>query len=340
MRMDKMTSKFQQALADAQSLATGLDHQLIEPAHVMVALLDQEGGASRHLLTKAGVRVNPLRSQLGERLDSLPRVSGAAGEISLSNDLIKLLNLTDKLAQKRGDQYVSSELFILAAMDLKGALADAESEARALVRRFKGMYDRTHQSGAIGNIREVMRDIRWHSRRYARWITSGPDGEQQLDPELLWEIAERAGLADADPDGRGHDEESLRIATYLYRYAYRALGQWLSWLEVENLRDFDSLILDARRLLTRPGTRPALEAVRSRYRILIIDEFQDTDQLQYQIVRAVWHEARLPLFLIGDPKQAIYAFRGADVFSYIEATRDVGENRRTLSTRALRSYWT
>ena len=124
MRMDKLTSKFQLALADAQSLATGLDHQLIEPAHVMVALMDQEGGASRHLLTKAGVRVNPLRSQLGERLDSLPRVSGAAGEISLSNELIKLLNLTDKLAQQRGDQYIASELFILAALEMKGALAD------------------------------------------------------------------------------------------------------------------------------------------------------------------------------------------------------------------------
>jgi len=124
MRMDKLTSKFQLALADAQSLATGLDNQLIEPVHVMVALLDQEGGASRHLLTKAGVRVSPLRSHLGEQLEKLPRVSGADGEIGLSNELIKLLNLTDKLAQKRGDQYIASELFILAALDLKGALAD------------------------------------------------------------------------------------------------------------------------------------------------------------------------------------------------------------------------
>ncbi len=131
MRMDKLTSKFQLALADAQSLATGLDHQLIEPVHVMVALLDQEGGASRHLLTKAGVRVNKLRSQLGERLDSLPRVSGAEGEISLSNELIKILNLTDKLAQKRGDQYIASELFVLAALNLKGALADILKQAGA-----------------------------------------------------------------------------------------------------------------------------------------------------------------------------------------------------------------
>ncbi len=131
MRMDKLTSKLQLALADAQSLATGLDHQMIEPVHMMVALLDQQGGAVRHLLSKAGVRVNPLRSQLGERLDSLPRVSGAEGEISLSNELIKVLNLSDKLAQKRGDQYIASEIFVLAALDLKGALADILKQAGA-----------------------------------------------------------------------------------------------------------------------------------------------------------------------------------------------------------------
>jgi len=124
MRMDKLTSKFQLALADAQSLAVGLDHQLIEPEHVMVALLDQEGGSMRHLLTKAGIKVNALRSQLGERLDSLPKVSGAPGEINLSNDTIKMLTVTDKLAQKRDDQYIASELFVLAAMAVKGPVAD------------------------------------------------------------------------------------------------------------------------------------------------------------------------------------------------------------------------
>ena len=133
MRMDKLTSKFQLALAEAQSLAVGMDHQLIEPVHVMVALLDQEGGSTRHLLAKAGVRVNVLRSALGERLDGLPRVSGAAGEINLSNETIKLLNVTDKIAQKRGDQYIASELFILAALELKGVLADLLKEAGAVV---------------------------------------------------------------------------------------------------------------------------------------------------------------------------------------------------------------
>ena len=131
MRMDKLTSKFQLALADAQSLAVGLDHQLIEPEHVMVALLDQEGGSIRHLLTKAGVKVNALRSHLGERLDALPRVSGAAGDVNLSNETVKILTVTDKLAQMRDDQYIASELFVLAAMDVKGAVADLLKQAGA-----------------------------------------------------------------------------------------------------------------------------------------------------------------------------------------------------------------
>jgi ATP-dependent Clp protease ATP-binding subunit ClpB len=120
MRMEKMTSKFQQALADAQSLAVGRDHQFIEPAHLMAALLDQEGGTVRHLLTQADVNVNLFRSRLGELLDQLPQVEGTAGEVHVSNDLSSLLNITDKLAQQRKDSYISSELFVLAALQDKG----------------------------------------------------------------------------------------------------------------------------------------------------------------------------------------------------------------------------
>ncbi len=124
MRTDKLTSKFQLALQDAQSLSLGKDHQFIEPTHLMIALLDQEGGSARGLLTQAGVNVNLLRSQLGDALDNMPSVSGggAEGDIHVSNDLSRLLNVTDKLAQKRNDQYISSELFLLAALDDKGVL--------------------------------------------------------------------------------------------------------------------------------------------------------------------------------------------------------------------------
>jgi len=131
MRMDKLTSKFQLALADAQSLAVGRDHQFIETVHVMVALLDQDGGSIRHLLSQSDVNVNKLRSQLGEAVDRLPSVEGMDGDVHLSNDLGRLLNLTDKLAQKRNDNYISSELFVLAALDDKGALGDLLRSAGA-----------------------------------------------------------------------------------------------------------------------------------------------------------------------------------------------------------------
>ena len=132
MRMDKLTSKFQMALGDAQSLAVGQEHQFIEPAHVMVALLDQQGSAIRGLLTKAGVNVNLLRSQLGLALDRLPKVEGTGGDVHIGNDLTKLLNLTDKLAQKRNDQYISSELFVLAAMDERSPLRSVMEQAGAV----------------------------------------------------------------------------------------------------------------------------------------------------------------------------------------------------------------
>ncbi|MFK8015204.1 MAG: ATP-dependent chaperone ClpB [Gammaproteobacteria bacterium] len=129
MRMDKLTSKFQMAIADAQSLALGRDHQFIEPVHLMTALLDQPGGSVRQLLGKAGSNVNLLRSQLGDALDRQATVSGVEGEVHVSKELAKLLNVTDKLAQKREDQYVSSELFALAAVDDDGPLGQAMEAA-------------------------------------------------------------------------------------------------------------------------------------------------------------------------------------------------------------------
>ena len=129
MRMDKLTSKFQAALADAQSLALGRDSAFIEPVHVMKALLDQEGGSVRAILIKANVNIANLRTQLDSAIQKLPQVEGTGGEIHISNDLSKLLNLTDKLAQKRKDEYISSELFLLAAMDDKGKLSDLLQQA-------------------------------------------------------------------------------------------------------------------------------------------------------------------------------------------------------------------
>src|SRR6476469_276636 len=141
MRMDKLTSRFQQALADAQSLAVGRDNHLIEPAHLLVALLDQQGGGTRPLLSQAGVNVPVLRERLGELLDKLPKVSGQEGNVSVGNDLGRLLNVTDKLAQQRGDAYIASELFLLAAVDDSGDAGRALKAAGANRQKLEAAID-------------------------------------------------------------------------------------------------------------------------------------------------------------------------------------------------------
>lgn len=124
MRMDKLTNKFQMALADAQSLALGQDNSFIEPVHVMKVLLDQDGSNISGILTKANVNISNLRSQVDSAIKRLPKVEGTGGEIHISNELSRILNLMDKLAQKRKDQYISSELFLLAAVEDNGSLGD------------------------------------------------------------------------------------------------------------------------------------------------------------------------------------------------------------------------
>jgi len=131
MRMDKLTSRFQQALQDAQSLALGRDNTIIEPVHLMSALLEQSGGSTRPLLAQAGVNVPLLRERLGEALEKLPKVTGQAGQISVGNDLSRLLNVTDKLAQQRNDAFIASELFVLAALDDNGDVGRALKAAGA-----------------------------------------------------------------------------------------------------------------------------------------------------------------------------------------------------------------
>ncbi|RKF20935.1 ATP-dependent chaperone ClpB [Alginatibacterium sediminis] len=124
MRLDRFTSKFQLAISDAQSLALGRDHQFIEPVHLMAAMLNQDSGAIRPLLVAANIDVSAFRSQISKAMEQLPRVEGSGGDVQLSNVLVLLLNLCDKLAQKRKDSFISSELFFLAALEDKGTLGD------------------------------------------------------------------------------------------------------------------------------------------------------------------------------------------------------------------------
>ncbi len=123
MRQEKLTARLQQALGDAQSLAVGRDHQMLEPVHLLAALIDQQGGTVRPLLLKAGGNLPKLRTEIGNALERLPKVEGTPGEVHIGNDLVKMLNVTDKLAQQRGDQFIASELVVLAAFEDRQLLA-------------------------------------------------------------------------------------------------------------------------------------------------------------------------------------------------------------------------
>ena len=196
MRMDKLTSKLQLALADAQSLAVGQDHQYIEPVHLMVALLDQQGGSVRGLLAKAGGNVNLLRSQLGDVGDRLPKVEGTGGEVHLSNELGKLLNIADKLAQKRSDQYISSELFVLAALDDRSTL--------------KPIFDK---AGVVrGAVEKAIDELRGGQQ------VNDPNAEdtRQALEKFTIDLTERAEQGKLDPI-IGRDDEIRRTIQILQR---------------------------------------------------------------------------------------------------------------------------
>jgi ATP-dependent Clp protease ATP-binding subunit ClpB len=196
MRMDKLTTKFQMALADAQSLAVGRDHQMIEPVHVMTALLDQDGGSVRYLLDLGGVNVNQLRTKLSEALDGIAQVSGTGGDVHLSNDTGKLLNVADKLSQQRKDQYISSELFLLAALEDKSTAGKALRDAGA-------------SKGALEQAIEQLRGGQ---------AVNDPNAEEsrQALEKYTIDLTERAEQGKLDPV-IGRDEEIRRAVQVLQR---------------------------------------------------------------------------------------------------------------------------
>ncbi|MFO7858079.1 MAG: ATP-dependent chaperone ClpB [Ectothiorhodospiraceae bacterium] len=196
MRMDKLTTKFQTALQDAQSLAVGRDNQFIEPVHLMVALLDQEGGTVRHLLNQASINVNFLRSQLGDAMERLPSVQGGDGQVQLSNDLGRLLNQTDKLAQKRGDQYISSELFVLAGAEDKGNLGELLRKAGATKENVEQAIEAVRGGESVND-------------------PNAEDQRQALEKYTI-DITERAEQGKLDPV-IGRDDEIRRTIQVLQR---------------------------------------------------------------------------------------------------------------------------
>jgi len=196
MRMDKLTSKFQTALADAQSLALGKDHQFIEPVHLMMALLDQEGGSIKPLLAQLGVNTQMLRTELVKELGRIATVSGSGGDVQISNELSRLLNLTDKLAQKRNDKFISSELFLLAACEEKGVLNDLFKKAGVIKKNVEIAIDKMRGGEAVDD-------------------PNAEDQRQALNKYTI-NLTERAERGKLDPV-IGRDDEIRRTIQVLQR---------------------------------------------------------------------------------------------------------------------------
>ncbi len=196
MRLDRLTSKFQIAISDAQSLALGRDHQYIEPVHIMVALLNQDGGSVRALMETAGVNVNALRSGLSQLIDKLPRVEGIGGDVQLAKDTVVLINLCDKIAQKRKDEYITSEVYVLAALQDKGQLG-------ALLKQL---------GAATENIEQSIEKMRGGQK------VTDPNAEdvRQALEKYTTDLTERAEQGRLDPV-IGRDEEIRRTIQVLQR---------------------------------------------------------------------------------------------------------------------------
>ncbi|WP_372987992.1 ATP-dependent chaperone ClpB [Marinobacter sp.] len=196
MRIDKLTSKLQTALADAQSLAVGKDHNFIEPLHLMQALLDQEGSSIKPLLKQAGADPARIRQAIAQEIENLPEVKGSAGDVSMSNDMGRLLNMADKLSQKRKDQFISSELMLLAALADRGALGR--------VLREQGV-DKAALEKAIDEVRggEAVTD-------------PGAEENRQALSKYTIDLTERAAEGKLDPV-IGRDDEIRRTIQVLQR---------------------------------------------------------------------------------------------------------------------------
>ncbi|OHY80773.1 ATP-dependent chaperone ClpB [Marinobacter sp. AC-23] len=196
MRIDKLTSLLQAALADAQSLAVGKDHNFIEPLHLMQAMLDQQGSSIKPLLKQAGAELGRVRQAIAQEIENLPEVSGSAGDVSMSNDMGRLFNIADKLAQKRKDQFVSSELMLLAALEDRGTLGR--------VLREQGV-DKAALESAIDSVRggETVND-------------AGAEENRQALSKYTIDLTELAEAGKLDPV-IGRDDEIRRTIQVLQR---------------------------------------------------------------------------------------------------------------------------
>ena len=291
----------------------------------------------------ASERADELRWQIDRA--SIGTIHSFCGELLREHALRLRIDPTFRVIDEREAWTEQDDVIHGVVMD---ALANHDEGATLLMHDFQRLRGSGYAKGVIEHVRGAMRDLRWHEARYAQWMEGGErervheiaadsdlqEVEPDLDVGILQRLAQLDGTWDDELDGA-----SARHVQALVSLARRALVQWTRYLDDENAKDFDALILDARRLLTSGTGAAALAGIRRRYRIVIIDEFQDTDDAQCDIAFAI---AGLPisgsgasatpavappadssfqripatrpqLFLVGDPKQSIYRFRGADI---------------------------
>lgn len=181
MRLDKFTSKFQIAISDAQSLALGRDNQYIEPVHLMSAMLNQQGTSIRALLESAGANINSLRSLLSQSLDSLPKISGIGADVQLGRDTVRLLNMCDKIAQKRKDDFITSEIFVLAAIQDKGVLTDILKKIGLTESKVESAIDDVRKGQKVTD--QNAEDVRQALEKYTTDLTERAE-QGKLDPVI------------------------------------------------------------------------------------------------------------------------------------------------------------
>ena len=195
MRIDKLTNQLQNALAEAQSIALGNDHSAIEPAHLLLALLNQQGGSVRPILNRAGYYVNGLQEAINRQLDQFAKVTSPTGEANLSPELGRLMNMADRGAQQKGDQYISSEMLLMAALEDKGLLGKTLAKY-----------------GDVAKVKAAIDSVRGGDN------VNDPDAEGQREAleKYTIDLTERAEQGKLDPV-IGRDDEIRRTIQVLQR---------------------------------------------------------------------------------------------------------------------------
>ena len=294
-----------------------------ELTEIVAITFTEKAAADLRKKLRQAIDTTPGADALRWRLDEafIGTIHGFCGSLLREHSLRLGIDPSFRVLDERASQVAHNQIV---RETILGRLEQGDPLVQRLLRRYT-LNGFPKSNGAVDLVRSMLSDLRWYPERYASW--------QKMHEEGL--LSPRAVQGWGDPD----DADALILTYALYTLAARALQDWDVYTDDENARDFDSLILDVRTLLAADGGQSALSEVRRRCRILIIDEFQDTNGAQRDIAFAIAGDGTSPqLFLVGDPKQSIYGFRGADIAVWNEVAETIAERGRILSlTRNFRS---